>query len=314
MIFTIITENTLVSVNTPTVTFIIPFHNQEPVVEMVIRSVLDLDYPLERLNIIVIDDGSTDGTRSKIELFSKVPQVESILFDANRGRARARNAGLKKTTSELIALIDGDMVLEKTWLQELIKTIQSNNVIACMGETMAPPGYRKNRLDRYFYSYWRGARKHGNHVPVPFHRFLFNNTLIKSNALLKAGLFDDVFTGYGGEDTDLAIRMWRLYPAGLRFCPEARASHHHFRSLEQFLKDMFHFGKANLPLLVERYPHLKNTLGANWSSSISGKLVFNRFCRSLVIFLSQVFNHTIFIRYLVVESVVAGLRSAQKTV
>jgi len=295
---------------TPQIDIIIPFYNQEAIVEKVVQAVLELDYPKENITIIAIDDGSSDETPQLLKKFEEQSRIKLILFKKNRGRAQVRNSGIEQAGGDLIAFLDGDMVVEKMWLSNLLETIQATDVVAAMGESTVPDGWKQNELDKYFYSYWRGARKYGQGKPIPFRRFLFNNTLMKKAVLDETGSFDGSFTGYGGEDTDLAIRLWKRYPLGLRFAPKARVAHHHVRNVDAFCNDMRHFGKTNLPVLFERYPDLKNELGGKWAGSLMGKMFFNPLFRILVKYSSRLLPNTAFTRYLVAESIVSGFRSA----
>ena len=89
-------------------------------------------------------------------------------------------------------------------------------------------------------------------IPAPWRWFLFNNTAVKRSAIKKTGLFDEKFTSYGGEDTDMAIRLWHNFPDALRFSSKISAEHHHKRTLNQFCKQMEMYGQTNLPLLLDR--------------------------------------------------------------
>jgi len=96
------------------ISVIIPVFNGERFIAEAIQSVLDQKY--EPLEIIVIDDGSTDGTKKVVELFD---EKIILISQTNQGVASARNAGLKKATGDLIAFLDADdiWVNNKLFLQ-----------------------------------------------------------------------------------------------------------------------------------------------------------------------------------------------------
>ena len=73
----------------PTVSIIIPFHNQENVVEKTLGAVLSLDYPTEKLQIIVINDGSTDKTESILQNMTGKKRLILINHKENKGRSLA---------------------------------------------------------------------------------------------------------------------------------------------------------------------------------------------------------------------------------
>src|SRR3989338_9296130 len=82
----------------PTVTIIVPCFNEERTVGNTIRSLLDLDYPKEKLSIIAVDDGSTDGTRRALASFERRHQI-SVLSKKNGGKHTALNLALEKVES-----------------------------------------------------------------------------------------------------------------------------------------------------------------------------------------------------------------------
>ncbi len=296
---------------TPSVTIVVPFFNQENVVGNCIRNLLNQDYPSDRLNFVFIDDGSSDETARILKEFALKPQIKSIFFSENRGRSAARNAGIAAADSELIGFLDGDMTVESDWLQLLIDILDSN-VVGAMGDSRLPEDTTPNRLDRYFYSFYRGARRIGENQPLHFRWFLFNNAVIRRSVLDEIGNFDQTFTTYGGEDTDLAIRLWQAYPAGLRFSTRAVSYHHHRRTVKTFCATMECFGFENLPRLLDRYPEYSSELAGTWVWSLKGRLVFNCIVRTIIQLFFRVLPWPLFVRYLVIDSVIRGARRAGK--
>ncbi len=101
----------------------IPVYNGESTIESVLKSALDLDPgPSE---IIVINDGSTDNT---LEILNKYKeQIKIITNNKNEGLAYCRNVGVKNGSNNLIASIDSDVEVSKTWLKDLNETINNFN-------------------------------------------------------------------------------------------------------------------------------------------------------------------------------------------
>ncbi|MFO7645874.1 MAG: glycosyltransferase [Desulfosarcina sp.] len=91
----------------PTISVVLPTYNREGMVTEAIASVLGQDYPA--LELIVVDDGSTDDTASRLSRFGN---RVTLLRQENRGVSAARNAGIRVAGGELIALLDSD----DTWL------------------------------------------------------------------------------------------------------------------------------------------------------------------------------------------------------
>jgi glycosyltransferase involved in cell wall biosynthesis len=95
----------------PTVTAIIAVHQGERFVAQALTSVLEQDYPRERLDVVVVDDGSTDATAEVVRRIATAhPGRVQLLHQANAGNCAATSAGVAAARGELLALIDADDV------------------------------------------------------------------------------------------------------------------------------------------------------------------------------------------------------------
>lgn len=108
----------------PTCTILIPAHNEEKVIAHTIEAMLRLEYPKDRLKVLVINDGSTDATREIIRHYAgQDPRVQ--LFDVpvgegGRGKSRALNLGVRRVTSDVIAIYDADNTPDSRALRYLV--------------------------------------------------------------------------------------------------------------------------------------------------------------------------------------------------
>jgi cellulose synthase/poly-beta-1,6-N-acetylglucosamine synthase-like glycosyltransferase len=103
----------------PTVSVLIPAYNEEETISKTIKSVLNLNYPKNLLEVIVINDCSTDKTREIAEKFS--PFGVKVLNNRTRkGKAYCLNRGIKVSKSELVACVDADSVVEKDILLKMV--------------------------------------------------------------------------------------------------------------------------------------------------------------------------------------------------
>lgn len=103
----------------PKISVIIPAYNAEAHIENAIKSILDQEY--KNIEIIVIDDGSTDSTAQICKKFDI-----TLVQQENKGISAARNAGLKEVTGNLIAFLDADDLWYKYKLGDQVKLIESN--------------------------------------------------------------------------------------------------------------------------------------------------------------------------------------------
>jgi cellulose synthase/poly-beta-1,6-N-acetylglucosamine synthase-like glycosyltransferase len=123
----------------PSCTILIPAHNEEKVIGATIDSMLRLEYPEDRLSILVINDGSTDATRGIImAAAARDPRVR--LFDVpagegGRGKSRALNLAMTMVTSEVIAIYDADNTPDRHALRYLVAQLLDNSELgAALGK------------------------------------------------------------------------------------------------------------------------------------------------------------------------------------
>ena len=94
----------------PSVAIVVPCFNEETTVAGTMASLLELDYPKEKLEIIVVDDGSRDATLSIAKQFETDPRVR-VFHKENGGKHTAMNYGLEQTNAELIGCLDADSIV-----------------------------------------------------------------------------------------------------------------------------------------------------------------------------------------------------------
>ncbi|MCK5878886.1 MAG: glycosyltransferase [Holophagae bacterium] len=106
------------------VSVIFPVKNQEKYIEVALRSVVKQEF--EDMEIIVIDDGSTDETREKIHLFQNDSRLRVIKFPQSRGIVTALNAGLKTASGNYIARMDGDDIMHPKRIRKQYDFMESH--------------------------------------------------------------------------------------------------------------------------------------------------------------------------------------------
>ena len=117
-------EKTKITTKFPSVSILIPAYNEGKTITKTIKSVLNLDYPKDKLEIIVINDSSTDNTADMVKKFKEV----KLIYNKHRGagKASALNMGLKYAKGELFDVIDADSEIEKNSLKNLISYFEDN--------------------------------------------------------------------------------------------------------------------------------------------------------------------------------------------
>ena len=122
--------------NAPRLTVVIPAYNEGAMVEHTIDSVAAADYPRDRLEIFVVDDGSRDDTWEHIQRAAqRHPNVVTTLqFPENRGKRAALAAGFRRARGEVVVTIDSDCAIEKTTLLAITGPFREPSVGAVAGK------------------------------------------------------------------------------------------------------------------------------------------------------------------------------------
>jgi hyaluronan synthase len=119
----------------PRVAIVMPGFNEEEAIAQSLRSLLQLDYPAEKLELVAVNDGSTDRTlveMRKVEANAN-GRVHVISFPENRGKRAAMAAGIRATDAEIIAFVDSDSMLEPDALRVLVQHFAKPKVGAVAG-------------------------------------------------------------------------------------------------------------------------------------------------------------------------------------
>ena len=127
----------------PPVSVIVPAFNESVGIERAVRSLDACDYP--DFEVVVVDDGSTDGTGEIVEGL-ELPQVR-VVRQTNAGKAAALNRGMSETRHEIIAMVDADTVFERDTLRQLVRPFADSGVGAVSGNTKV--GNRRGLLGRW---------------------------------------------------------------------------------------------------------------------------------------------------------------------
>lgn len=119
-----------VSLKTPTVAIIVPCWNEESTVKGTADSLLALDYPKERLRIMLVNDGSTDNTKQIMNAYQNHPQV-TVIHKENGGKHTAINLGIEKAhDAEIVGCLDADSFVAPDALKEAISSFDDPAVAA----------------------------------------------------------------------------------------------------------------------------------------------------------------------------------------
>ena len=225
------------------VSIVIPTYNR-------ILKLFRLLKSLDKLNplpdeIIIVDDGSTDGTRNLLEKWVKLKrgyQKFIILKSKNKGPADSRNLGILKSRNKLIAFTDDDVIVHKHWIKYItLKLINSSDDLAGVGGTVK--SVKNDILSQYYVEHKiLEAPKNLNYIPTV-------NCCFRKKELIDVGGFNTNFSFAGGEDTDLSLR---LRNNGFYFLKEKRAIvfHDFSKNFIDFCKMWIRYGKGTQHAII----------------------------------------------------------------
>lgn len=101
----------------PTVTLLIAAYNEEHFIEKKIQNSLDLDYPADKMTIVIISDGSTDNTNSIVERY---PQIDLLFQPERRGKLAALNRAMGAVRTDLVVMSDANTILNQQCIRHLV--------------------------------------------------------------------------------------------------------------------------------------------------------------------------------------------------
>jgi hyaluronan synthase len=116
----------------PDVAIVVPAFNEQDAIADSLRSLLALDYPADKLEIVAVNDGSTDGTLAEMRALEG-DRVRVIDLGSNQGKRAAMAAGIRATEAEIVAFVDSDSVLEPDAVRVLVQGFADERVGAICG-------------------------------------------------------------------------------------------------------------------------------------------------------------------------------------
>lgn len=221
----------------PTVTVVAVNYNGRDYLEPCLRSVLDQDYPEGQVEVILIDNDSTDGSVELVR--ERLPEVQIVINDENVGFSPAVNQGARLGNGEILALINNDAVATPTWLRELVRPLVRSPQIKCTGGlVLDDKGETVDFAGGELSFYGHGFAAHREEAPPTDLRseptiFVTGASLATPREFfLDNGGFDEDYFAFF-EDVDYGWRVWVL---GFEtwFVPASVLHHRHHGTIERF--------------------------------------------------------------------------------
>lgn len=230
-----------------------PTHNKRALLERTLAALrAQVLPPGTAWEMVVVDDGSTDGTGAWLAgLPPAGPPLRIVTPGVNVGRARARNLGAGAARGRWLLFIDDDIVAPPGLLAAHLDLLERHPGDGTIGCAVTEPGLVDGPHLRYLDT--RGVAKLGA-GPAPARYFVTQNAAVPRAAFLEAGGFDETFRSYGFEDMEIAFRLEDR--AGVRFhcLPHPVPVHVHHHTLQQLLAKRRECGHGSLQRLASVHP------------------------------------------------------------
>ncbi|MEL7563610.1 MAG: mycofactocin biosynthesis glycosyltransferase MftF [Dehalobacterium sp.] len=228
----------------PFVSVIIPVRNRPEDVRDCLTSLLNLNYPKDNFEIIVVDDGSSDDTVNVVKSY----HVKLICNAESKGPAFCRNIGETIANGEILAFLDSDCTVHPDWLKEIIPFFCLPGLGAVGG--FVASFFSKSLIDRYeeaCSSLNMGKRiiydsNSASNFYVPSCNLFVRRNVFQVTGGFKQGM-------HLGEDVDLS---WRIRNTGnaLIYLPFGLVNHKHRNILKKMLKRRFEYGTSEADLYL----------------------------------------------------------------
>jgi glycosyltransferase involved in cell wall biosynthesis len=216
----------------PKASVVIPAFNAQQTIVHVIQAVLAQTYPGD-IEIIVVDDGSTDRTPDIVQSFREVRYIRQ----ENAGPASARNKGASVAKGQFIFFTDSDCIAHRNWIERLFKGFIDDNIGVVCGsygiandQSMLARSIHREILYRHHFLMPRFPQAFGSY-----------NFCVRRHVFSEAGGFNEDYRRASGEDNDLSYKIlksgYRIY-----FVKDALVDHYHPTSIRKYLKEQFRHG------------------------------------------------------------------------
>lgn len=124
----------------PSVTVAICTYNRAQFLRQTLAGLARQDYPADRLEVLVIDNNSTDDTRTAVAEFAAGPHAPRHVFEARQGLDHARNRGLAEARHDIVLFADDDILMEPDWVRRIAEPFAQDTArrIGCVGGEVVP--------------------------------------------------------------------------------------------------------------------------------------------------------------------------------
>jgi glycosyltransferase involved in cell wall biosynthesis len=220
---------------TTAVSVVVPAYNAEATLEAALVAILAQDYPPERYEVIVVDNGSIDRSAA---IAGRFASRVLILREARRGASAARNVGIRAARHPYVAFTDADCVPDPGWLRELVAAATGPDAADLVGGRIVAHAPR-SAVETFAASLMDQERAIRVYRPPSV---VTANLIVRRTLFDTIGFFDESLRR--GQDVDLAYRAHFRHQATFAYAERAVVAHVNPRTLRALFRKGIQHGRA----------------------------------------------------------------------
>ncbi|WP_434291307.1 glycosyltransferase [Clostridium botulinum] len=245
----------------PKVSILVPAHNEEKVIGRTVKSILLLNYPKDKMELIVINDNSLDNTREILKQIQeeyrsynfKIINTDNIT--GGRGKSNASNIGYKHSSGDFIAVYDADNTPDKNALKYLMETIIEDEHLGAVIGKFRTRNKDRNMLTRFInietlsfqWMCQAGRWNLLNLCTIPG-----TNFVVRKNIIQKLNGWDPKAIA---EDTEISFRIYEL-GYKIKFVPYSVTWEQEPENLKVWFKQRTRWAKGNIYVLLKYFKNM----------------------------------------------------------
>jgi len=229
------------------ISVVVPTYRRAKMLKKCLGSFLRQKYPLENFEVIVVDDGGDEETKTLISEFEQEGLNLRYLRQRHKGPAAARNAGAMLSSSPIVGFVDDDCTVDEDWIRLMLEEHSKNSTIVAVGGLTLTKSSCMHVLISQFLSTCSITTEVGGREEIVF--FPTCNVSFK-RSIFEYHKFDEGFPLPGGEDLEF---FWRLFKKGFRFVwrKDIIVIHHRKETIKSFVRQAYIYGRGNF--LVQKF-------------------------------------------------------------
>ncbi len=237
----------------PKISILFPIKNESKIICNSLDRVLDVDYPTDKIDIVLIDDHSTDNTLEVLANYSKRDKITILENDQEPGKASAMNKALKYIKTDFVLILDADHYLSKDFLKKGIRFFDDNAVAMVQGMLSIRNGKRTviSKLVEIEYNHWHQIFYYTRSTTL----FMGSGCIFRCNALKAAGDFNnDIPT----EDWEMSYRI-HLKGNKTVYCNKISTNELAPEKVKDFLKQRYRWIRGTWTGLKVQFSNIINS-------------------------------------------------------